>query len=55
MWWVPLAVITIANLWPVITREANRVAHVLAQMAMSTRSRAEWKLCAPARILDLLN
>jgi ribonuclease HI len=38
-----------------IKREANRVAHVLAQMAMCSRSCAEWRLCAPARILDLLN
>jgi hypothetical protein len=38
-----------------IKREANRVAHVLAQMATSTRSCGEWRLCAPASILDLLN
>lgn len=30
-----------------IEREANRVAHVLAQMAISTRSCGEWRLCAP--------
>jgi ribonuclease HI len=38
-----------------IKREANRVAHLLANMAMSSRSCMEWRLCAPARILDLLN
>ncbi len=38
-----------------IKREVNREAHDLARIAMSTRSNAEWRLCAPAQILDLLN
>ena len=38
-----------------IKREANRIAHALAQMAMRSRSYEEWKLCPPAEILDLIN
>jgi hypothetical protein len=38
-----------------IKRDSNRIAHALAQMALRSGIDAEWKLSAPAEILDLLN
>ena len=38
-----------------IKRDSNKVAHTLAQMALSSGNCLEWRLCAPAEILELLN
>ncbi|BAS97236.1 Os06g0277200 [Oryza sativa Japonica Group] len=38
-----------------VKRDSNRIAHMLAQMVMTSGVEAEWRLCAPAEILELLN
>jgi hypothetical protein len=38
-----------------VKRDSNRIAHMLAQMVMTSGVEAEWRLCAPTEILELLN
>uniref|UniRef100_J3MRS2 RNase H type-1 domain-containing protein n=1 Tax=Oryza brachyantha TaxID=4533 RepID=J3MRS2_ORYBR len=38
-----------------IKREVNRIANALAQMAMRSRLCAEWKVCAPPGISELID